>query len=96
MRDRWPSVSLCVMVDGITLEAIGSARFVRQTLAAAVPGLCKQLQHLGQVVSRKKCQVLASTKELAAQHCKDLRAYCFKVCASVKNLGRDFGMQARA
>eukprot|EP00959_Pyramimonas_sp_CCMP1952_P006229 130268-Pyramimonas_sp.AAC.1 len=56
MRDRWPSVHLYVMVDVITLEAIGSARFVRQTLADAVPDACKQWQHLEQVVSRKKCQ----------------------------------------
>eukprot|EP00959_Pyramimonas_sp_CCMP1952_P322248 6743081-Pyramimonas_sp.AAC.1 len=49
MRDRWPIVSLYVMVDDITLEAIGSARFVLQIPSCRGPRLVQAVAASGAI-----------------------------------------------
>eukprot|EP00959_Pyramimonas_sp_CCMP1952_P358279 7501898-Pyramimonas_sp.AAC.1 len=46
-------------------------------------------------VSRKKCQIVASSSKLAQDLGTNLRSLNFKVCLSVKNLGHDFSQQVR-
>ena len=47
------------------------------------------------VISRKKCQIVASSRQLANSLQKALAKYRFKAYDSVKNLGHDFGRQVR-
>eukprot|EP00959_Pyramimonas_sp_CCMP1952_P108242 2263213-Pyramimonas_sp.AAC.1 len=81
------------MVDDITVSALGSEKFVRESLSRALPALCKRLRNMEFSVSRKKCQIVASPSKLAQDLGANLRSLNFKVCPSVKNLGHDFSQQ---
>eukprot|EP00959_Pyramimonas_sp_CCMP1952_P069140 1443231-Pyramimonas_sp.AAC.1 len=95
VKERWPSLFMCAMVDDIALSLVGSAKRVRVVLGNAIPDLCRQLEKLEMVVSKKKCQIMASSPRIADLLGKALKGRRFNVCAAVKNLGHDLSQQCR-
>eukprot|EP00959_Pyramimonas_sp_CCMP1952_P291468 6096717-Pyramimonas_sp.AAC.1 len=66
------------MVDDITVSALGSDKFVRESLSRALPALCKRLREMEFLVSMNKCQLVASSSKLAQGIGANLKSLNFK------------------